>query len=163
MSMTNERRAQIAQRLAELENPETGRLTPEAVVADAKRKDSPLHDLFEWDVKKAAYQHWLDRAREVMTMRVVVTTESATVRVVGYVRDPTAGPKDAGYVSIGRLRGDQDGAREVLVAEFGRIRDLLNRARELAAAFDMQDELGSMVTQVVGLRDRVMNMPEQRM
>ncbi len=38
MNITNERRAQIAQRLAELENPETGRLTPEAVVADAKRK-----------------------------------------------------------------------------------------------------------------------------
>ena len=96
-------------------------------------------------------------------LRVVVTTESATVRVVGYVRDPSAGPKDAGYVSVSRLRGDQDSAREVLVAEFGRIRDLLNRARELAAVFDMQDELSSMVTQVAGLRERVMNMPEQRM
>jgi hypothetical protein len=162
MSMTNERRAQIAQRLAELET-ETGELTAEAVVADAKRKDSPLHDLFEWDVKKAAYQHWLDRAREVMKFRFVVHTETSTVSVVGYVRDPAAGPHDGGYVSVKRVMGDKDKAREVLIAEFSRIRDLLNRARELAAVFDMQDEIGSMVTQVAGLRERAMNMPEQRM
>ena len=160
MNITNERRAQIERRLLELET-EAGKLTAEAVVADAKRKDSPLHDLFEWDVKK--YQHWLDRAREVMKFRFVVHTETSTVSVVGYVRDPAAGPHDGGYVSVKRVMGDKDKAREVLVAEFGRIRDLLNRARELAAVFDMQDELSSMVTQVAGLRERVMNMPEQRM
>ena len=69
----------------------------------------------------------------------------------------------AGPIDLSRLRGDQDSAREVLVAEFGRIRDLLNRARQLAAVFEMQDEISSMVSQVAGLRERVMNIPEQRM
>lgn len=149
-------------RLLELENPETGRVTPEAVVADAKRKDSPLHDLFEWDLKKAAHQHWLDRAREILTMQISVVTENSKVSVVGYVRDPSAGPREQGYVSVQRLRGDKDASRDVLIAEFQRIRDLLNRTRELASAFGIESEVGAMVASVAGLRDRVMKQPEQR-
>lgn len=162
MRMTTEKREAVMRRLLELENPDTGRVTPEAVVADAKRKDSPLHDLFEWDLKKAAHQHWLDRAREILTMRVVVTTESKSISVTGYVRDPAAGPREQGYISVQRLRGDEDSAREVLVAEFGRIRDLLNRARELASVFELSNEVGELVVKVAGLRDRVLQPPQQQ-
>jgi len=162
MRMTTEKREAVMRRLLELENPDTGRVTPEAVVADAKRKDSPLHDLFEWDLKKAAHQHWIDRAREILTMRVTITTENTSVSVCGYIRDPAAGPREQGYVSIHRLRSDTDGSREALVAEFQRIRDLLNRARELAAAFELSDEVSDLVVRVAGLRDRVMQPPQQQ-
>lgn len=36
-----------------------GRLTPEIVVSDARKKDSPLNGYFEWDIKKAAQRDWL--------------------------------------------------------------------------------------------------------
>ena len=162
-SMSAEQRAEVSRRLAQLEDPVTGRLTPEAVVADAKLFDSPLHNLFDWNVEKAAYQHWLTRAREIMTMRVVVTTDSKSVSVVGYVRDPSAGPSEAGYVSVTRVREDSDASRDVLLAEFARIRDLLNRAKELAEVFGVGADVQGMAKQVAGLRERIIQQPEQRM
>lgn len=159
-AMSAEQRAEIAKRLAELEDPVTGRLTPEAVVKDAKENAwSPLHKLFDWNVEKAAYQHWLTRAREIMTMRVVVTTDSKSVSVVGYVRDPSAGPSEAGYVSVARVREDSDASRDVLLAEFARIRDLLNRAKELAEVFGVGADVQGMAKQVAGLRERIIQQP----
>ena len=57
MNMTPEQREAVKKRLIEIEEANGGRLTPDAVVRDAKRKDSPLHSCFEWDVKKAAAAH----------------------------------------------------------------------------------------------------------
>ncbi len=47
---------------------EANRLTKEAVLAEAKRTDSPLHDhpAFDWDVNKAAERQWLTQARRVI-------------------------------------------------------------------------------------------------
>jgi len=56
--MTQEARS----RLAEMES--KGELTPELVVKEAKRPTSPLHGLFEWDLKKAAYRHRDPRTAE---------------------------------------------------------------------------------------------------
>lgn len=39
-----------------------GLITPAALVAEAKKKTSVIHHLFEWDLKKAAEAHWLERA-----------------------------------------------------------------------------------------------------
>ena len=53
-----------------------GRTTAEDVLADAKRPDSPLHDLYDWDVTAAAEAHWLDRTRAIIRLvKVVVHTE----------------------------------------------------------------------------------------
>lgn len=41
------------------------------VVAAAKRPRSPLHKYFEWDIKRAAEQHWLEQAR-YLTRSVLV-------------------------------------------------------------------------------------------
>jgi len=163
MSLSSEKRAAIAKRLAELCDPETGRITPEAVVADARKKSSPLHSEFEWDLKKAAYKHWIEHARKLITLHVEVKTIHSQISVVGYVRDPRAKQSEPGYLSVEKVSTDEELAREVLVQEFARVRDLLNRVRELAKAFELSHELDLMISQVAGLRDRVMNMPEQRM
>lgn len=139
---------QIIQRIKELED-KHGRLTPEIVVADAKNTDSPLHGEFEWDVKKAAHEHWLDRARALIrSVKVVITTESRVVRSVAYVRDPSAPASDQGYVSVVKLRDDRQMAHEALVAEFGRAASALRRAHDLAAALNLENE-------VADLRERV--------
>lgn len=65
-----------------------GRLTPEAVVEDARDPGSPLHELFEWNVDKAAMKHWMDRARTLIrSVEVVIRNERLTVSTVAYVRD----------------------------------------------------------------------------
>jgi hypothetical protein len=54
-----------------------GRLTPEQVLTDARKKTSPIHDAFEWDDSKAAEQFRLSQARHLIA-RVEVE----------FVRDP---------------------------------------------------------------------------
>src|SRR5262245_45008054 len=50
----------------------TGGLTAKRVVEEARPPDAPLHDLFEWDVVKAAQAHWENQARMVIRSVEVV-------------------------------------------------------------------------------------------
>jgi hypothetical protein len=153
--LTAEQREAIKTRLAEIEDDHGGRLTPDAVVKDARSKSSPLHAHFTWDVKEAAAAHWLTQARELITsVRVVIKTDTTSIRSVYYVRDPSANTGEQGYVSVKTLRSDQDAAREALVAEFSRVADMLRRARALAAVLEASDDVEALIGQVVGLRQR---------
>ena len=153
--MTGEKREAIKQRLAEIEKANNGTLTPDAVVKDAKRKDSPLHDCFEWDLRKAASAHWIEQARQLITsVRVVIHTDTTKVNSVYYVRDPSMAHDKQGYVSVARLRADTDLAREAIVAEFSRVADSLRRAREIAVVLECVDDVESLLKGVVGLRQR---------
>lgn len=146
----------IADRLEHIASLHGGRITPDLVIKDAKSKDSPLHSLFEWDKSKAAHQHWLDTARSIIaSVEVRVTTEHITVRTPIYVRDPSAAAGTQGYIAVSRLRSEPDLAREALVAEFQHAADLLRRARHLAIALSVEDDVDEIVEQVVDLRERV--------
>lgn len=161
--MSAETRAAVQARLAELATSNGGRLTPQMVVEDAKRAASPLHDHFEWDVKKAAYAHWIEQARTLITsVRVEVKTDATVVTAVAYVRDPQAGGQEAGYVAVEKLRTNRDLARDALVSEFGRVGDMLRRAREIAAALDAQGDVDEILERVVGLRQRFMEAPARQ-
>ena len=95
----------IRERLTDLELQGGGRLTPNAVLDDAKDPDSPLHDSFEWDDEKAAHAHRIEQARALITsVRVVQRTDKTAVRAVFYVRDPSAENDEQGYVSTSTLR-----------------------------------------------------------
>ena len=158
--MTSEQREAIKERLALIEKANGGRLTPDDVVQDAKKKDSPLHAHFEWDTKKAAAAYWIEQARElIVSVRVVVRTEHTRVSAPYYVRDPNAESGQQGYVSVPMLRTDQDMARDALVAEFGRVAAMLTRARALAAALEAADDVDALLQNVVGLRQRFMEHP----
>lgn len=65
-----------------------GELTAESVLAEAKRKRSPIHDFFEWDDSEAALQYRLEQARRLIR-RVHVTIMDTPVREYTYV--PSAG------------------------------------------------------------------------
>ena len=150
-------------RLAEIEAENGGRLTPDAVVADAKDPSSPLHPYFEWDVKKAAAAHWIEQARALISsVHVVVRTDTKSVRSVYYVRDPRADTHEQGYVSVKTLRTDADLAREALLSEFTCVAHALRRARELAVALGSASEVESLLQSVIGLRQRFSDPPAQR-
>jgi len=55
--------AEKIQRAAELVEREFGSFTPEHLVEFSKRKGTPTHGLFEWDVRKAAHARWIYQAR----------------------------------------------------------------------------------------------------
>lgn len=154
-NIAEEKRSVIKERLEQIAKANGGRLRAADVVADAKKADSPLHDQFEWDTKKAAYAYWIRQARVLITsVTITIHTETTSVKSVYYVRDPEAKADEQGYVSVAQLRSDEDLAREALIAEFTRIADLLRRARELAAAVNAGPEVEELLQRVVGLRQR---------
>src|SRR5690349_21694497 len=115
---------------------EAGRLTPDAVVADARSEDSPLHSLFDWDPAKAAIAWWTECAREIIrAVHIPVTGIHGECRVPIYVHDPsTAGQ---GYRSVYSLKVDPIAARQALRDELSRAAGVITRARSIAVAFDM--------------------------
>lgn len=154
--MSKEQRDKISAYLATLED-DNDRLTPDAVIEDAKNPASPLHPFFEWDLGKAAYRHWQEQARALISsVRIIQRTDKSVVSSVYYVRDPTASNDQQGYVSVKMLRTDEGMAREALVAEFSRVADLLRRARELAVALEMEDDVQELMDSVVRLRQIAM-------
>lgn len=119
-----------------------GKLTPDVVVAEANDPDSPLHRHFTWDDSEAAAKQRLHEARQLIrSVRVEVKTETLTIAAPMFVRDPTADGRQQGYVTVASLRPNEDLAREVIVTEFGRAAAALARARAVAAALGMAEQI----------------------
>jgi hypothetical protein len=130
-----------------------GRQTAEAILDDAKRAESPLHDLYDWDIQTAAEAHWLDRTRAIIRLvKVVVHTETHTYRIPRYVKDPSRPNSEQGYASIDHLRIETALARRALVTELERVTSALRRARNIALGLALEDEVDRLLTIVAGLR-----------
>ena len=134
-----------------------GRITPDIVLAAAQSPDSPLHTAFTWDDGEAAHKHRLAEARDLIrSVRVEVRTTFFTADVPAFVRDPTVG-KAQGYASLGRLQTEEDAAREAIVAEFSRASAALGRAKALAVALGMADEITEIESRVLDLTGRAIS------
>ena len=133
-----------------------GTLTPELVVADARQKTSPLHSLFQWDVKKAALEHWYDVARQLIrNVRVTVVNEERTVRAPYFVRDPRIASGKQGYTSIDIVRSDADMARDAVADECSRAAAAFQRALNVAAAVGIHDDIRALLQETLDLGQRV--------
>ena len=131
-----------------------GRTSAEDVLADAKRPESPLHDLYDWNVASAAEAYWLDRTRAIIRLvRVVVHTEHQTLRLPRYIRDPALPANEQGYASIESVRLESTLARRALVSELERVTSALRRARHIAVGLDLEDEIDALLERVAGLRE----------
>lgn len=131
----------VRQALAALEAANKGILRPKDVVEAARPKGSVLHSSFTWDNRAAAEAHRINEARTLIrSVRVDITVNRVIVPAPYYVRDLSLAPEQ-GYRSLGRLRDDEDVAREVIISEFQRAVGALTRAKAIAAALDMRDEI----------------------
>lgn len=121
-------------------------LSPHTVVEDAKDPSSPLHGEFEWDIHKAAMQHWLGRARELIrSVKVEVTSRKTSIEVQYFIRDPET---DAGYTTLVELRSSRSRAIEALKMEFLTIRGHLQRAQGIAKALGLTPTYRRLVSQL---------------
>lgn len=153
--MNKEQKAAVQQRLREIEQANGGRLTPDDVVADAKKADSPLHPFFEWNKTKAAHAYWLEQARTLITSVVVMQkTEKVAVSTVFYVRDPTVKHNEQGYVSIETIRSNADMARDFLADEFARAASALARAKTYAKVLKFDDDVEKVIGEVEILKHK---------
>jgi hypothetical protein len=144
-----------------------GRLTPRNVVNEARKPKSPLHSWFKqrgaWDDKHAAQKYREILARELIrTFSVTVTTTTLRLRAPQYVRDPHSPPREQGYVAVTRVRNDTDRTREVLVEEFKRAGAAMTRAKSLAAAFNLENDIECVGREIDRLREHVSRGGDER-
>jgi hypothetical protein len=147
--MDKSKRDAIAARLEKLAKLNGGRITPDAVVRDAKDIKSPLHDQFTWDDAEAAQQWRLEQARQLIrSVRVEIQTQTRTVSTVRYVRDPSAGEQQ-GYVEVSKLRTERDLARDALKHELRVALAWADRAHKLAEVLDLAADIDAIKDQVM--------------
>lgn len=133
-----------------------GTLTAELVVEDAKRSDSPLHEMFEWNTEKAAMQHWLDVARQLIrNVRVVINNEDRIIKAPYFVRDPSLPSDQQGYTTVDRLRTAPEMARDAVAEECSRAAAAFRRAQEVAAAVGVEHDVLELLQDTVALGRRV--------
>ena len=151
--MSAQSRELIRQRLHALHQQGKGILTPQAVVEDAKAKDSPLHGEFTWSLKKAAYERWLDQARTLIrTVYLEVTEDQVNLRVPEYIRNPDAEAKEPGYVRLVSLRSDVDASRAAVISEFIRAGAALRRAKDIAKVLAVDDLIDDVIVRIEDAR-----------
>ena len=133
-----------------------GVLRPFDVVQDARQPDSPLHELFEWDVEEAAQEHWMHTARRIIaSVKVNITTETIVLKAPAYVRDPRLHGREQGYLETIKLRTEHEIAKEVLAGEVQNVISALRRARNVAAAVDMESEIDRLMEEFLDMRMRL--------
>lgn len=132
-----------------------GRITPEAVVAAARPKNSALHRYFEWRDKDAAHQFRLAQARALLrSIRVEIVTDRRTLVIPRYTRDPARGDEQ-GYISHDALRTDPGNARALVLYEFARAAGNLRRAQDIADSLGVDLGVGPQVSRLLRILDRI--------
>src|SRR5580765_2008829 len=66
----------IGQELTRIKDANKGRLTPQSVVEEARKRSNPLHRHFEWNDKTAAEAYRLDQARTLIRIVQVEDTDN---------------------------------------------------------------------------------------
>jgi len=107
-------------------------LNPQDVVAWARaNKMSALHRKFQWDIRKAAKEHWLETARKLIRIHVSFASEVGPQLVsLSIDRKPGGGYRDVDAVAASRdlyqiLLSDA-------IKELRRIQQKYARVKELA-------------------------------
>ena|SRR5215831_13921218 len=148
MRLTDEQ----SERVHSLAN-ENGHIEPADVIADARDRNSPLHELFDWDAASAANKHWLDTARSVI--RSVSYTQIQGPRTIcapAYVSQPSRKRGEKTYTSLAVARDSPSEARAIIVAETNRIASAIGRALNIAAVLNLQAQFEQLLTDVIELR-----------
>jgi hypothetical protein len=151
ITVEEKRKALEAIRLANGE-----RLTPEAVVEAAKNPAHPLHYEFDWDDQSAAQQQRLSTARAIIrSVQINIQMDSRIVSSICYVRDPKAAHKEQGYVAMSQSRRQREEAHQILMAELSRVESAIRRARHIAGALNLTDELEELLEQILIIRRKI--------
>lgn len=126
-----------------------GKLTPAAVVEDARDKRSPLHHYFTWNDSEAAEQWRLEQARQLIrSVKITVNIENRSVSTFCYVRDPKLSTNEQGYISLVHVRTDNEMKIGILLDEFERLKSIFNRILSIAEVLQMADGLGEILTKI---------------
>lgn len=147
-----ERTQAIRERLDALTRANSGVITPELVIKDARNPKSPLHKEFTWDDKTAAHEYRIDQARRVIQAYwTSVRTEKMTFEAPWYVRDPRKAPWEQGYIPAASIKDDVELAYDVFHTEVAKAKSYLERARSMAQTLKVDLQLENIIHEVESL------------
>jgi hypothetical protein len=90
----------VGKTLEQIANRHRGELRPADVVSEAKRRQSPLHDYFEWDDSKAAREYRLEQARllirSVEVRKIDVSDDDSPKEILVARAFPNLGDREGG-------------------------------------------------------------------
>lgn len=135
----------VGTRIEKLRQATGGELLPKDVVADAKSPKSPLHRLFDWDIRSAATKHWLQTARIIMGS-IVVSTNSEPSLTRAFVSVDSASGKGRAYVGLQSALADPRYSNALLSAaraDFQTYKDKYNGLRQLESLFEEGERIFS--------------------
>lgn len=128
-------------------------LLVDAVIADAKNLDSPLHETFEWEDTQAAHKWRQEQARQLIrSVHVSVRVESHTIAVPRYVRSPDVHPAEQGYGETAYIKSDREKAVAALQYELEKAAAAIHRCEAVALALDLSDTVDELLEQIFRLR-----------
>ena len=143
-NLTDEDVAACRDRILELEqrHPE-GVATPEAIIEDARKKNSPLHRYYEWDVDVAFEQYLLDRTRQIVTaIRYTVHYNQQTVKVRGFENIVTR-EGVRGYKSVESIKSDDFYRKQTIEEALATIARFEQKYRDLMEFFGLASRLST--------------------
>ena len=120
-----------------------GKVTPAEMVKEAKPKKSPLHNLFEWDDKKAADAYRLQTARQVLCALYVVNPDRPKERAFVNV-ELRAETRQGTFVNVNAAMTDEitrDIVLQNAISELKAFKNKYKRLSELAKVFEAIDSL----------------------
>jgi hypothetical protein len=131
-----------------------GRITPQAVWRAARDPKHILHREFPWDVRKAAEICWNEIAqRLIRECKITVTISEIRKILPCYVSDPRT--NESSYIATTLVARREELAEAVLLDEVSRIEGAVNRARDLAAAFNLVSEFERLLEDVVLIKEKI--------
>ena len=99
----------------------------------------------------------------IRTVKVVVETTERTLKTVQYVRHPDVDRSEQGYAAFEFLLEHEDSRQAVLAREFRLAVAAMKRARDLAAAFDLAQQVDAVIRQIDELQMQLQRAPEERL
>lgn len=121
--------AQAIGEVLEKLKPKNGPILTDDVIAHARKKSSPLHRYFQWDIDGAALAHWRETAGKLIRSVVVIRKDSPPVRFMAHI----SMAEEPGYYVIDDLDAEtmrvvEQRALKELAAWFKRYAEFARRA-----------------------------------
>ena len=125
----------VGERLTALTK-KAGQITPEMVVEDARRKDAPYHDDFEWEDTKAAELYRLEQARYLLRHIEITRNDEGKAPIRGFLNIVLTSAeegeeKDQVYATIGYVMSKPELRRQVLARAWKELQAWVVRYKEL--------------------------------
>jgi len=109
-----------------------GKLNPEDVVAESKSKNSVLHEIFEWDNKKAADKWRIQQARDLIrNIRFVTTNEEVSISGRFYVNVREEPGEIRKYIPVKRALLNETARKDLLQQAKADMEIFCNKYKEL--------------------------------